>query len=525
MQTPLPDAPSFSSSFDQANPSQKPSQAHLDTAGRGKSPLHMALEVVLAVEKAKVLTGPNDSVGVLIYNVDSSRAPAIHLASGTRLENFRTGTILFQSMRQINAEEIKRIKNFIEDANEQLATQPSSSEHRSQPQSISVQFPPLPENEPVDMADVFECCNHAFRDLGTGPGHKLTGTKRVFLVTDNDKPERITPHHSKIKNLRDDPRGPARIRFIDLNSFGVQVDPFFISRPGKAFDQDEYWNDVLYIKTEPDDDDDDEAVGEKARDRVALAQQDGMVKLEELMETQVYRTGMKRTLFRAPLKFGGKEGEITIGIQGYAMVAPVQKPTYKYYDFSRREAEEAKTKTIFTSAMTGAALDPSEIGYAYSFGKSDVGTNLADNYWARLNSRDSEGEGSEEQGQHGSDGDRKAQGTIRTRITFTDAEIREFRTLNLDPQIKILGFQDPKGLRFEDNVKHSTFIYPDENSFSGSTRTFAALLAACANRNRVAVALALLRRNAIPMFCCLIPQVSFSCGCYGVISSVTSLFC
>lgn len=40
--------------------------------GKGKSPLHIALEVVHAVERAKALTGPQDSVGVLFYNVDVS---------------------------------------------------------------------------------------------------------------------------------------------------------------------------------------------------------------------------------------------------------------------------------------------------------------------------------------------------------------------------------------------------------------------------------------------------------------------
>lgn len=31
---------------------------------------------------------------------------------------------------------------------------------------------------------------------------------------------------------------------------------------------------------------------------------------------------------------------------------------------------------------TGAKLDPSEIGYAYNFGTSDVATDVLDNYWA-----------------------------------------------------------------------------------------------------------------------------------------------
>ena len=48
------------------------------------------------------------------------------------------------------------------------------------------------------------------------------------------------------------------------------------------------------------------------------------------------------------------------------------------------------------------------------------------------------------------------------------------------PGIKLLGFKSRKDLAFEDNVKHSTFIYPDEmvrstpvasSSNPGSSRT------------------------------------------------------
>lgn len=37
---------------------------------RGKSPLHQALDAVVRIERTKIITGPADSVGVLLYNVD-----------------------------------------------------------------------------------------------------------------------------------------------------------------------------------------------------------------------------------------------------------------------------------------------------------------------------------------------------------------------------------------------------------------------------------------------------------------------
>lgn len=515
MQTPLDDYDP-----DTSQPKASSSKmSHARTAGKGKSPLHIALETVLAVERAKVLTGPSDCVGVLVYNVDSSKAPVIKLPAslgGLLLENFGEGTVLFQPMRQISAEEIKRIKDFVEEANEELGKQSdklAAGERRSQPSTISQQFPPLSVESPIDVADVFECCNHVFRDLGK----TIIGAKRVLLITNNDRPELELGQGDR--DLSIDPREPARTRFRDLASFGVSVMPFFIPQPGKDFDDERYWNDVL-DRPDPEEGDGDADVDDDAnggamnlhRNNKVIAA-DGLDKLQSLMEERLLRSGTKRALFRVPLRLGGG---IEIGVTGYSLIASVQRPTYKYYDMSRRQPEEVKVKTSFTSAMTGAALEPGQIGFAYSFGKSDAPTSLQDNYWAEDKK---EGAGTEEEEQEEEDDDdddvaaaaqskggKSAPPTIRTRITFTESEIRQFKTLDLEPQIKILGFQDPSALRFEHNVKHSVFVYPDESAFVGSTRTFAALLAVCAKRNRHAVALALLRRNATPIYCCLIPQ-------------------
>lgn len=39
---------------------------------RGKSALHQVLESVVKFEKGKVITGPSDSVGLMLFNVDVS---------------------------------------------------------------------------------------------------------------------------------------------------------------------------------------------------------------------------------------------------------------------------------------------------------------------------------------------------------------------------------------------------------------------------------------------------------------------
>jgi len=72
--------------------------------------------------------------------------------------------------------------------------------------------------------------------------------------------------------------------------------------------------------------------------------------------------------------------------------------------------------------------------------------------------------------------------------------------------IKFLGFKDKSELAFEDNVKHSFFIYPDEMAYSGSKRTFNALLKSMLAKKKIGIVLALTRRNSSPVFCAMLPQ-------------------
>ena len=84
--------------------------------------------------------------------------------------------------------------------------------------------------------------------------------------------------------------------------------------------------------------------------------------------------------------------------------------------------------------------------------------------------------------------------------------MRSLRTLDLEPGIKLLGFKDRSELTFEDNVRHSLFIYPDEDSYAGSRRTFTALLSSMVKKGKIGLVCALTRRNASPSFCALLPQ-------------------
>ncbi|GAA5885791.1 hypothetical protein JCM3774_005207, partial [Rhodotorula dairenensis] len=100
-----------------------------------------------------------------------------------------------------------------------------------------------------------------------------------------------------------------------------------------------------------------------------------------------------------------------------------------------------------------------------------------------------------------------AKGTRAAKIFFSEADVRKVKTLGRPPSLKLLGFKPRKGyLRFQETVKHSYFIYPDEERYTGSTRTFAALLKSMLKKDVVGFASFLARSNSRPQVVLLLPQ-------------------
>lgn len=72
--------------------------------------------------------------------------------------------------------------------------------------------------------------------------------------------------------------------------------------------------------------------------------------------------------------------------------------------------------------------------------------------------------------------------------------------------MKLLGFQDLDTLSVMHNVSSASFIYPTEDIVKGSTKLFSALLKSCLKKKKLALVRAVMRKNAGPVICALIPQ-------------------
>lgn len=72
--------------------------------------------------------------------------------------------------------------------------------------------------------------------------------------------------------------------------------------------------------------------------------------------------------------------------------------------------------------------------------------------------------------------------------------------------MKLLGFQNIDTLSSLHNISSASFIYPTEEVIKGSTQLFSALLKSCLKMNKLALTRAVMRKNAGPVICALLPQ-------------------
>ena len=89
-------------------------------------------------------------------------------------------------------------------------------------------------------------------------------------------------------------------------------------------------------------------------------------------------------------------------------------------------------------------------------------------------------------------------------ITFTPEEVSSLRHFG-DPGIRIIGFKPQSMLPIWANIRPSTFIYPSEDDYVGSTRVFSALQQKLLKDQKVGLAWFVARKNATPVIAALFP--------------------
>ncbi|KAI0711857.1 ku70-like protein, partial [Cerioporus squamosus] len=389
-----------------------------------------ALEAAMQIQKRKVLVGPNDAVGIMLFNTTKRNE------SGTAGADLKKGTYVYQPIATVDAPKVMELARLLD-------------ETREKPEILAETFPPMTDKR-VPVGDVFTSCNWVIRD-----GAPKTATKRIFFITDEDNPHPGAASSRLITS--------ARTTLIDLVQAGVTVEPFFISTEEKPFDPSIFYSSVLLATNLTDSDD----LGEDGEGQI-LPESISIGRIEELLAQMRFHEVPKRALFSVPFTLAP---DFTIGVKGYGLISEQKRGAYRYFADLGDRMEVVTSRTAYVDEEREAEAEKAQILYGMDLGAP---------------SAEVEEDGGDE-AKAADEGTRSV--PLGSRVFYTQDEVRSFRTLGLEPGIKLLGFKSRKELAFEDNIKHSVFIYPDEMTYSGSKRTFTALLKTMIKKKKIAIRL------------------------------------
>lgn len=179
-------------------------------------------------------------------------------------------------------------------------------------------------------------------------------------------------------------------------------------------------------------------------------------KLEELLTRVRTKDHKKRALRRIPFSLG--KG-LNLGVGVYTLVRSCPKPYG--VKLSRNTNEELKTHTKSYLSETGEVLMPQDLKKAQTYGGR--------------------------------------------RICFENDEVTEIKRFE-EPGLYLMGFKPKTCLKKYYHVKPGQFLYPDENTVSGSTTLFSALLRKCLDREVMPICKYIPGKSFPPRFAALLPQ-------------------
>ncbi|KAK9357865.1 SPOC like C-terminal domain-containing protein [Lipomyces starkeyi] len=302
-----------------------------------------------------------------------------------------------------------------------------------------------PSDTPPSIVNTLFCANQQF--------NAKSGTymfQRLFIVTNNDNPSDPRPDYRK----------SARTRVHDLFGLGVRIEPFFLSTEKRPFDTSKFWEDVIFS-------------GYRSDDYVDI--QPILITAKQGLQMKAHvkaRQTPRHAIFSVPLEI--VPGKLSIGVKGYVLFKrqDIQRSHY-VYEQEGEKAVIARSHTQYTYTDTTTALDMRAM-------KAEPETEEIDKNEAKRGF--------------------KFGGEV---LPFAPEEIQSLRNIG-EAGIRIIGFKPIHLFDPSYNMRPSYFIYPSEEDYVGSIRTFAALHSSLLDENKYALAWVKATNRSSPFLAALV---------------------
>ncbi|OUM69610.1 hypothetical protein PIROE2DRAFT_2478 [Piromyces sp. E2] len=231
----------------------------------------------------------------------------------------------------------------------------------------------------------------------------------------------------------------------DFSFLKILVEPFFLYNAEKPFDFDIFYKDFF------------ETLYADNEEYLTMVSQDISKRLDQLVTKIHQKEVKKRSLFKVPFHISE---DLTIGVEGFNIVSEQKKNSYIWID--DKSGKVADLSTTWICHDTTQPLFPSDFKYSYVYG-----------------------------------------GKL---VVFTKDELFRIRNFG-KPGLTLLGFKPKSKLKFQYNIKHPYFIYPDEKQYVGSHSVFAHLLNTMNKMEKIAICNFIPRSNSSPRLVALLPQM------------------
>jgi ATP-dependent DNA helicase 2 subunit 1 len=371
----------------------EPSQMNDSDRTSPLTPFAAAMKCVSSTLQNKIISSDADRVGVLLFNSNNVASnPAgfkhIHL------------------LMDLEVPSAARIKEC-----ERLA---------GNPEAAQTEIGSASEDSP--LGNVFWTCANIFAaSRTTGTAMQTAGTKRIFLFTCEDVPNRDNPALQRA----------ARTRGRDLTELGITMELFAIPRNGRATFNTQIFYKPILNKGNDDFDDGDFA-------------ESSLGKFEELLVRVRRREMRKRALTRTSLILApGFE----VSVRMYLLYKEAQRGQFVWMD--ERSEEVVMPNVQWIAEDTGAIIQPramnapSNIKYSFEYGEERVVFSEAEL-----------------------------------------EKLKRFGDEQMAAGLYFIGFKPLRSLPLHHQLTHSTFIYPDDAEVKGSASVCAALLEAAAEAGK-----------------------------------------
>ena len=301
-----------------------------DKKAQTDSPTSAALKCAFALMQQRIISNPNDMMGVLLYGTEQTK---FQDEENNRGSLSYPHCYLLTDLDIPAADDVKALRDTVEDDEESSKLL-------------------VPSKEKVSMSNVLFCANQIFTTKAPN-----FASRRLFIVTDDDNP------HENDQTLR----SATAVRAKDLYDLGVVIELFPISKPNHDFDRSRFYDDIIYnnFPTDP------EAPAPISGGIAQTDTKDGISLLYSLLSAINSKAVARRAQFSSmPLEIGPG---FKISVKGYILF---KRQTPKRSCYVWLDGEKPQIATIETAHVaaddTARVVDKGEIRKAFRFGGEHV---------------------------------------------------------------------------------------------------------------------------------------------------------